>query len=367
MSQEPLVPPPLALRQAQGERGADPHHPEPGAAPNPAILSVAPLTAPWPTLDPFLFCMHHSDAYPAGDARLGPAASLAGREPGSDFSGLSGWSMYHGREVPGFPAHPHSGFETVTIVRRGLVDHADSLGAAARYGRGDVQWLTAGRGIQHSEMFPLVDAAGENPLDLFQIWLALPAAARAAAPHFGMFWADRLPRLRAGDGAQVTVVAGALAGAVPLAPPPESWAARPEAEVAIWTLRLPPAARFTLPPAPAGVNRVLYVHGGEGLRVAGEELPARRAVQLAPAAPASLEAGEVEAEALLLQGRPIGEPVVQHGPFVGGSRDEIQRAFAEYRRTAFGGWRWNSPEPVFPRGEARFARFPDGRIERPSA
>lgn len=335
------------------------------ARPRAGILSTAPLGAPWPTLDPFLFCMHHRDAYPAGDPRLGPAAPLTGRELGSDFSGLSGWSMYHGRTVPGFPAHPHCGFETVTLVRQGLVDHADSLGAAARYGMGDVQWLTAGRGIQHSEMFPLLAADRPNPLELFQIWLALPRAARGAAPHFTMFWADRIPRVRGEGGAEVTVVAGALPGAAPLAPPPESWASRADADLAIWSIRLPPGARFTLPPANVGSARVLYAFSGAGLRVDGEELPGGRAAQLAPEAPAQLTSLEGEAEALLLQGRPIGEPVVQHGPFVGGSPEDIQRAFAEYRRTEFGGWPWDGPEPVFPRDEGRFARLPDGRTERP--
>ena len=71
--------------------------------------------------------------------------------------------MYHGRRVPGFPQHPHRGFETVTIVRRGLIDHSDSLGATARFGRGDVQWLTAGAGIVHSEMFPLLERDAAEP------------------------------------------------------------------------------------------------------------------------------------------------------------------------------------------------------------
>ena len=109
-----------------------------------AILSVTPLGFPWQTHDPFLFCVHHDDAYPAGNEQLGPAASLAGRNLGQDFEGKDGWRMYHGEVVPGFPQHPHRGFETVTIVRAGFIDHSDSLGAAARFGRGDVQWLTAG-------------------------------------------------------------------------------------------------------------------------------------------------------------------------------------------------------------------------------
>src|SRR5438105_5060955 len=117
------------------------------------VLSVEPLGFPWQTPDPFLFCVHHDDAYPAANEQLGPAASLEGRDLGQDFEGKNGWRMYHGLRVPGFPQHPHRGFETVTVVRSGLVDHSDSLGATARYGHGDVQWLTAGRGV---------DAAGRS-------------------------------------------------------------------------------------------------------------------------------------------------------------------------------------------------------------
>ena len=90
--------------------------------------------------------------------------------------------MYHGTTVPGFPQHPHRGFETVTFVRRGFIDHSDSLGATARFGRGDVQWLTAGKGIVHCEMFPLLERDEPNPLELFQIWLNLPAARQDGRP-----------------------------------------------------------------------------------------------------------------------------------------------------------------------------------------
>ena len=111
------------------------------------VLQVKALGFPWETIDPFLFCAYHDDAYPAGNPQLGPNASLAARDIGQDFSRKDGWSMYHGAAVPGFPGHPHRGFETVTIVRKGLIDHSDSLGATARFGRGDVQWLTAGKGV----------------------------------------------------------------------------------------------------------------------------------------------------------------------------------------------------------------------------
>ena len=101
--------------------------------------------------------------------------------------------MYHGEVVPGFPQHPHRGFETVTFVRRGQIDHSDSLGATARFGRGDVQWLTAGKGIVHAEMFPLIDEDGPNPLELFQIWLNLPAVDKMADPYFTMLWHGDIP------------------------------------------------------------------------------------------------------------------------------------------------------------------------------
>ncbi|HMV65893.1 MAG TPA: pirin family protein, partial [Myxococcota bacterium] len=184
------------------------------------ILGVRPLGFVWDTLDPFLFCVHHLDAYPAGDAGLGPAASLAGRQLGMDFEPRDGWRMYHGRRVPGFPAHPHRGFETVTILRSGWVDHSDSLGATARFGPGDAQWLTAGAGIVHAEMFPLLRADAPNPMELFQIWLNLPAADKMAPAHFSMAWSERVPRLRrvdaAGRAAEITVIAGPLDDAVPV-------------------------------------------------------------------------------------------------------------------------------------------------------
>src|SRR6476659_7261109 len=212
----------------------------------PPIVRIAPL----------LFCVHHDDAYPKGNARLGPDAPLAGRDLGQDFSRKDGWSMYHGREVPGFPGHPHRGFETVTIVRRGLVDHSDSLGATARFGGGDTQWLTAGKGIVHSEMFPLVHRDEPNPLELFQIWLNLPRAGKFVEPHFSMMWSDSIPRhvVRDANGkaTTVTIVAGSIEGAdAPPPPPPESWAARAESDVAIFTIEMEAGATWTLPPAKA--------------------------------------------------------------------------------------------------------------------
>jgi redox-sensitive bicupin YhaK (pirin superfamily) len=333
------------------------------------ILRRLPLGSVWPTLDPFLFCVHHVDDYPAGNGQFGPDAPLYGRSLGADFSRKDGWSMYHGKDIPGFPGHPHRGFETVTVVRRGFVDHADSLGAAARYGDGDVQWLTAGRGVVHSEMFPLLREDAGNPLELFQIWLNLPAASKLSDPAFTMFWSEHVPELVAGDEGRRTVVrviAGALEGAAPpLAPPKNSWASREDVDLAIWTIRMDPGARWTLPRVRGQASqRMLYLFAG-GSRVAGEQVASGNALQLAVEADVELVAGPAGAEFLLLQGRRIGEPIAHHGPFVMNTQSEITKALRTYQATRFGGWPWETETPVHGPEAVRFARYPDGQEETP--
>jgi hypothetical protein len=333
-----------------------------------AILQTVGLGMQWPTVDPFLFCVHHDDAYPAGDDAMGPAAHLGGRSLGSDFSGRDGWSMYHGTTVPGFPRHPHRGFETVTLARRGFIDHADSLGATARFGRGDVQWMTAGSGIVHCEMFPLVDRNSPNPVELFQIWLNLPAADKMVPPYFTMLWNHQIPRVVEkdpdGNRVEITVVAGRYGEAVPAAPPPNSWASRADADLAIWVVTLDPGAAVTLPGA-AGPDtvRTLYVVDREGVRVAGTDVPGRTGVLVRAHEALEVRAGDAGSEVLVLQGRPIGEPVAQYGPFVMNTEAEIRQAFDDYRRTEFGGWPWPADDPVHPRDTGRFARHADGRVE----
>ena len=343
----------------------------------PVVLSTQPLGFPWPTTDPFLFCAYHDDAYPQSNGDMAvDEALLAGRQLGSDFSRKDGWSMYHGNPVPGFPGHPHRGFETVTVVRKGRIDHSDSLGATARFGDGDVQWLTAGKGIVHSEMFPLLDATAPNPLELFQIWLNLPARRKMVEPHFTMFWAADIPRLHATDdqgrSTDVSVVAGALPvpqgqAVEPLAPPPDSWAAEPDADVAIWTLRLDAGAQWTLPPATGqGTRRSLYFFKGQGITVGGQPIHDHAVIELRADVPVLLEGGADEAELLMLQGRPIAEPVVQYGPFVMNTQAEIMQTMQEYRRTQFGGWPWKDAAPVHGPTPQRFALHPGGRREEPA-
>jgi hypothetical protein len=314
-----------------------------------------------------LFCVHHDDAYPRGNEQMGPEASLKGRNIGMDFDGIDGWRMYHGDVVPGFPQHPHRGFETVTIVQRGFIDHADSLGATARFGQGDVQWLTAGQGIVHSEMFPLLSTSSPNPLELFQIWLNLPSAGKMVPAHFSMLWDHAIPKQETtdtnGKRTQVTVVAGSFGELTPPRPPPRSWASHADSDVAIWMVSMQAGARWTLPDARPGTHRTLYFYSGNTLTVADSEVPVGRGLALVPDA-VELTAGSEDARLLLLQGRPIGEPVAHYGPFVMNTRQELEQAISDYRRTQYGGWPWPSDGPVHEREAGRFARHADGRVER---
>jgi len=337
--------------------------------PNP-ILNILPLGPQWPTLDPFLFCAYHDDAYPAANADMSPKAALTGRNMGQDFSRKDGWSMYHGSTVPGFPAHPHRGFETVTIVRKGLIDHSDSLGATARFGRGDVQWLTAGKGIVHAEMFPLLSTTEANPLELFQIWLNLPAASKMAEPHFTMFWANDIPNrlVKDANGLEtfVSVIAGQLADVdKPLSPPPDSWAAQAEGDVAIWTLRMQPGALFTLPAAKPGTRRNLYFFKGQSISVGAQDVRNHSAIELRGDSEVELINGHEPAEFLLLQGKPIAEPVAQYGPFVMNTQAEIRQTMQDYQRTQFGGWPFADDAPTHGRDPAKLATHPGGRVEAP--
>ena len=333
------------------------------------VLGIEPLGFPWKTTDPFLFCVHHDDAYPAGNDEMGPKASLAGRNLGEDFEGKDGWRMYHGQSVPGFPQHPHRGFETVTVVRKGFIDHSDSLGAAARFGQGDTQWLTAGKGIVHSEMFPLRERESANPLELFQIWLNLPRADKFVAPHFGMLWSEATPthlsRDAKGRATTVHLIAGSLGDLRAPPPPPKSWAARPDTNVAIWTIKLAPGAEWTLPAAAAGSARSLYFFRGGALRAGDRAVPPKSRILLRGEGALILSNGADESELLLLQGRPIAEPVVQYGPFVMNSEGEIKQAFLDYQQTRFGGWPFKRDDPVHALEEGRFARHADGRVEKP--
>jgi len=331
------------------------------------IIRIKPMGFQWETADPFLFCVHHEDNFPKGNEVMGPAVPLSGRNMGDDFIIKDGFRMYHGKIVPGFPGHPHRGFETITVVRKGIVDHADSMGASGRYGNGDVQWMTAGKGVQHSEMFPLIYKDQGNPMELFQIWLNLPKRHKMVEPHFKMLWSDAIPKYIHKDKnnkkTTVEVIAGTLGDKKAPAPPPDSWAADPQNHVAVWNIKMEANSSWTLPKTAQGVNRTFYFYQGETLQLAGEEIPKYNAVELRPDTDILLQNGNSEAGILVLQGRPISEPVIQYGPFVMNTKEEINQAFEDYHNTQFGGWPWSRYDQVHARDKGRFAKHADGREE----
>lgn len=331
------------------------------------ILKISPLGFPWETQYPFIFCVHHRDEYPKGNDEMGPATSLIGRNIGQDFTIKDGWRMYHGQTIPGFPYHPHRGFETVTVVKEGLVDHTDSMGASGRFGKGDVQWMTAGKGVQHSEMFPLVHQDKENPMELFQIWLNLPKASKFVEPYFKMLWEDSIPVLKENDlngkSVEVNVIAGSVSNLQAPKPTPDSWAANPENEIAILTIKLEAGTSWIIPKSSADANRTLYFYKGNGLQIEGETIPSYHSVTLNAGSDIKLQANTEDCFLLMLQGKPINEPVVQYGPFVMNTKTEIQEAFQDYQRTQFGGWPWPKHEQAHDRNKGRFAIYSDGTEE----
>ena len=335
------------------------------------ILKTFPLGFQWPVQEPFLFCVHHHDLYPKGTAAYGPESiHLQGRDMGQDFEGKDGFRMYHGMEVPGFPVHPHRGFETVTVVRQGYVDHADSLGAAGRYGEGDVQWMTAGSGVQHSEMFPLLKKDDANTLELFQIWLNLPRKHKMSKAYFKMLWSEEIPKLSF-DSSRVSVslIAGDLGaeGAKAVAPPPESWAADPANEVAILLVKMAKDGTIKIPRSKGPAGRMLYFFEGSEITVNGQKVGGQTGLQLDSQQDLELTSPSGATEVLMLQAKSIGEPVVQHGPFVMNTKEEIVQTFADYRRSEFGGWPWPRHDMVHGPTIERFAKYPDGKIEKRAA
>jgi hypothetical protein len=321
-----------------------------------SIISVNPLGFPYPTADPFLFAVYHKDMFPAGNGKM----EAPRRGNGADFDWSQPYRMYHGDRIPGFPQHPHRGFETITATIEGLIDHSDSLGGCGRYGQGDLQWMTAGSGIVHGEMFPLRNVDGPNPSRFFQVWINLPAKSKMVDATYVMHWAEEIPKFVSPDRlVSIVVFAGELFGKRALPPPPDSWAADPSHEVGVWHIVLQPGGSLTLPTTRGGnVNRNLYFFEGSQLWVSGTLLQenCKIAVRADMETEISNPSG-ADVEVLVLQGQPIGEPVAQHGPFVMNNFQEIQQAFADYRRTQFGGWPWEEDAVVFPVDKPRFARL----------
>jgi hypothetical protein len=227
--------------------------------------------------------------------------------------------------IAGFPDHPHRGFETITYMIAGRMRHRDSAGHEGLLENGGVQWMTAGRGVIHSE----IPQQEEGVMEGFQLWLNLPARDKMNPPWYRDFKAADLPRFTTAQGVAVTVIAGdshGVAGAV----------TREGTAPVYLDLHLPAGTRFEQA-LPAGHNAFVYVYRG-AVNIAGQAVPVQRMALLANAADSDGVVIEAPADAklLLIAGRPLNEPIVQYGPFVMNTQQEIYAALNDFREGRLG-------------------------------
>lgn len=334
------------------------------------IIKSGHIAFQLPVKSPFIVAFHHVDDYPQGNEKMEPIEYLNDWNKGDDFNSHAPWRMYYGDKIPGFPVHPHRGFETITVVEQGFVDHSDSLGSTGRYGEGDVQWLTAGEGVQHCEMLPLVYQDRKNTAEFFQIWLNLPSKNKMVNPDYKMLWHEEIPIGKQvnseGKETKIKVIAGQFEDIEPLAPTPNSWAYEKENNVAIWLISMEPGATFTLRPTSKTASRMLYFYRGEAISVHEALVPKNSYVELVANEEIVIEnVSGLSSTLLLLEGEPIREPMAARGPFVMNTETEILQAFRDYQRTEFGGWPWERRDHVNSPEMGRFAKYSDGRMEYP--
>jgi redox-sensitive bicupin YhaK (pirin superfamily) len=226
--------------------------------------------------------------------------------------------------IAGFPSHPHRGFETVTYMLDGHLRHEDSLGNRGDLGPGDVQWMTAARGIIHSEMPRQVAGRMRG----FQLWVNLAARDKMKPAVWRDIPAAQVPLAELGDGVRVRVIAGTLRQGT------QTWTGPAPAQSAATLyldVQLPPAANFAVP-VPAQDNGFVYLFEGDAVVGPQQQaLPANAAGLLGPGEELQVRAGAQGARFLLLTGTPLGEPVVQYGPFVMNTRAEIEQAIDDFQ------------------------------------
>jgi hypothetical protein len=227
--------------------------------------------------------------------------------------------------IAGFPSHPHRGFETVTYMLDGHMRHEDSFGNRGDLGPGDVQWMTAAHGIIHSEM-PQQTAGRMRG---FQLWINLPSREKMKPAAYRDIPSPQIPTLPLAGGGEIRVIAGEFEqDDVKTSGPIAGLSTQPQ----YFDVRLPAGVAATIP-TPATHNTFLYVYEGDA--VVGEDarpLPFRSAGLLTPGDQVEVKAGAKGAKLLLFSGKPIGEPVVQYGPFVMNTREEIEQAIFDYQR-----------------------------------
>jgi redox-sensitive bicupin YhaK (pirin superfamily) len=225
--------------------------------------------------------------------------------------------------IAGFPTHPHRGFETVTYMLAGRMRHRDNAGNEGLLGPGSVQWMTAGRGILHSEM-PEQDA---GLMQGFQLWVNLPAKDKMTAPRYQDIAADRVPTAQLGEGVSAKVLAGEIAG---VRGPVDPGATQPIfLDIAL------AAGGAASVPLPEGHNAFVYVYEGAAAVGDSAETLARGQLGVLSGGGEVSLASEAGARLILVAGKPLREPVAKYGPFVMNTEAELQQAFADFRAGKF--------------------------------
>jgi len=232
--------------------------------------------------------------------------------------------------IAGFPSHPHRGFETVTYMLDGHMRHEDHLGNRGDLGPGDVQWMTAARGIIHSEM----PQQSEGRMRGFQLWLNLPSKEKMKAAGYRDIPADEIPLVKLPHGGEAKVIAGTLElDGKATSGPVNGSGAKLSTDPLYLDVRLPAGAEFSAP-VTTGHNAFLYTYEGNakiGPADAAKPLPHRAAGVLSDGDSVRVQAGAEGVRFLLLAAAPLHEPVVQYGPFVMNTREEIEQALADFR------------------------------------
>ena len=200
------------------------------------------------------------------------------------------------------------------------------------------------------------------------MWLNLPAASKMVDPHFTMLWKDTIPQVVETDSngrkSFIDVISGNYKNQDYPSPPPDSWAANPANGVHILTIKIEANAKLDLATADVeDVNRSLYFYRGCHLNIEGQRIDSNYKFDVNPKESITIENGNEDAYLLLLQGKPINEPVAKHGPFVMNTQEELQQAFADYRKDEFGGWPWPQREQVHAKDKGRFALHANGELE----
>ncbi len=322
------------------------------------VIKTEILNLHWDVENPFVYCVRHEDSYPVGNAQQAPPLDqIAGRNLGHDFKERMGFRMYQGKVVPGFPRHPHCGVETITTVRKGCVDHADAFGGEGRYSNGDTHMLTSGKGIQHCEMYPLVNSESENPLDILQIWLNLPSESKEVEPEQRMLWSEDV-QTKEENGCFVKVILGEWENLKGMETSEHSWAHNPENKVRIVFFKLDPNAKLNIPSISETANRNIYVLSDSDISVNDVPVEYRSRAKLDSNVDITITSEE-GCEILLLEGEPIPGKIVSFGPFFMCSDEEVRRKKAEAINDV---WPWPVIDKFNPKGTQRFFKK-DGNSE----